>query len=277
MLPTILPALCAAAALLLADDAPAAPAPGAPVVTSAAVVRDTAATRADSAGRSVITLAAPTREAVARLAGGLPEARHVVVSLGERRLWLVEGDTVRFSAPVAVGRATPRMLADTTRPRPFGATPLGRYVVERRDSMPQWVPPDWHYAEQARKQGRRLVRLARGGELTTSDGRVLRVEGGHVVAVDSTGRTRRLAARAGREIVVDGAIVVPPLGTSARRYAGVLGPRRLALGGELGIHGTNEPTSIGKAVTHGCIRLGDADVVLLHAIVPVGTPVYIVA
>ena len=57
----------------------------------------------------------------------------------------------------------------------------------------------------------------------------------------------------------------------------MLGPRRLALGGELGIHGTNEPSSIGKAATHGCIRLGDADVVLLHAIVPVGTPVYIVA
>ena len=276
MLPTILRALCAAAVIFFADEAPAASAAG--VAPPAAVtVRDTTAPRADSAARSAITLAAPVREAVARLAGGVPEARHVVVSLGERRLWLVEGDTVRFSAPVAVGRATPRMLADTSRPRPFGATPLGRFVVERRDSMPQWVPPDWHYAEQARKQGRRLVRLGRGGELATSDGRVLRVEGGHVVAVDSTGRARRLAPSAGREIVVDGAIVVPPLGTSARRYAGVLGPRRLALGGELGIHGTNEPSSIGKAATHGCIRLGDADVVLLHAIVPVGTPVYIVA
>jgi lipoprotein-anchoring transpeptidase ErfK/SrfK len=85
----------------------------------------------------------------------------------------------------------------------------------------------------------------------------------------------RLAARGGREIVVDGAIVVPPLGTSARRYPGVLGPRRLALGGELGIHGTGDPASIGKAVTHGCIRLANADVTALYPLVPTGTPVYL--
>jgi hypothetical protein len=187
----------------------------------------------------------------------------------------VAGDTVRFEAPVAVGRATDRALAHPDRPRPEFATPAGRFVVERRDSMPEWVPPDWHYAEQARKRGRGLVRLARGGSHTARDGRVIRVAGGHVVAESPDGTVTRLAARDGREITVDGAIVVPPLGTSARRYARVLGPRRLALGGELGIHGTSDPKSIGTAVTHGCIRLANDVITALYALVPVGTPVYL--
>ncbi len=33
-----------------------------------------------------------------------------------------------------------------------------------------------------------------------------------------------------------------------------------------GIHGTNEPTSIGKAASHGCIRLGDDDIAQLYTI-----------
>ena len=40
-----------------------------------------------------------------------------------------------------------------------------------------------------------------------------------------------------------------------------------------GIHGTNNPGSIGKAVTLGCIRMHDRDVIELFDIVPVGTKV----
>ncbi len=40
-----------------------------------------------------------------------------------------------------------------------------------------------------------------------------------------------------------------------------------------GIHGTNNPASIGKAVTLGCIRMHDKDVMELFDIVPVGTKV----
>lgn len=42
-----------------------------------------------------------------------------------------------------------------------------------------------------------------------------------------------------------------------------------------GIHGTNNPSSIGKAVSHGCIRMYNADVLELASIVPVGTRVTI--
>lgn len=42
-----------------------------------------------------------------------------------------------------------------------------------------------------------------------------------------------------------------------------------------GIHGTNDPSSIGHAVSHGCIRMHNHDVEELASIVPIGTPVFI--
>ncbi|WP_433708575.1 L,D-transpeptidase [Paenibacillus illinoisensis] len=42
-----------------------------------------------------------------------------------------------------------------------------------------------------------------------------------------------------------------------------------------GIHGTNEPSSIGKSVSHGCIRMYNPDVLDLSSKVSVGTRVTI--
>jgi lipoprotein-anchoring transpeptidase ErfK/SrfK len=42
-----------------------------------------------------------------------------------------------------------------------------------------------------------------------------------------------------------------------------------------GIHGTNNPASIGKNVSHGCIRMHNHDVLELSSRVPVGTRVVI--
>lgn len=46
--------------------------------------------------------------------------------------------------------------------------------------------------------------------------------------------------------------------------------------GQIGIHGTNEPSSIGKAVSHGCVRVPDMMAAKLVT-VPLGTPVTITA
>jgi lipoprotein-anchoring transpeptidase ErfK/SrfK len=43
-----------------------------------------------------------------------------------------------------------------------------------------------------------------------------------------------------------------------------------------GIHGTDETSSIGHAVSHGCIRMLIPDVITLYDEVPVGAPVFIV-
>lgn len=42
-----------------------------------------------------------------------------------------------------------------------------------------------------------------------------------------------------------------------------------------GIHGTNDPSSIGKAVSHGCVRMYNRDVLQLADLVPNGTRVII--
>jgi lipoprotein-anchoring transpeptidase ErfK/SrfK len=53
-----------------------------------------------------------------------------------------------------------------------------------------------------------------------------------------------------------------------------LGTRWMGLGFKgYGIHGTNVPSSIGKAASHGCIRMRQRDVEELFALVDVGTTV----
>jgi lipoprotein-anchoring transpeptidase ErfK/SrfK len=76
-------------------------------------------------------------------------------------------------------------------------------------------------------------------------------------------------------IVFDETLFIPPMGTKNRRVAGALGKYRLDLGDGYLLHGTPYDKSIGRAVTHGCIRLRDADIEWLYRHVPVGTEVQI--
>ena len=46
-------------------------------------------------------------------------------------------------------------------------------------------------------------------------------------------------------------------------------------GGVIGLHGTNDPSSIGRSVSHGCIRMRNADISRLARILPLGTPITI--
>jgi lipoprotein-anchoring transpeptidase ErfK/SrfK len=45
--------------------------------------------------------------------------------------------------------------------------------------------------------------------------------------------------------------------------------------GVIGIHGTNDPSGIGRDVSHGCIRLSNAGITMLAHTLPLGTPVVI--
>ena len=52
---------------------------------------------------------------------------------------------------------------------------------------------------------------------------------------------------------------------------------RLAFGnGTYEIHGTNNPTAVGLAITHGCIRMYPEDVAALFPLLPVGTSVRLI-
>jgi lipoprotein-anchoring transpeptidase ErfK/SrfK len=48
-------------------------------------------------------------------------------------------------------------------------------------------------------------------------------------------------------------------------------------GGIVGIHGTNEPWLLGKAVSHGCVRVSNATASRLKRLAPLGTPIFIKA
>jgi lipoprotein-anchoring transpeptidase ErfK/SrfK len=48
-------------------------------------------------------------------------------------------------------------------------------------------------------------------------------------------------------------------------------------GGIVGIHGTYEPQLLGQAVSHGCVRVSNRDILRLRARVGLGTPIRIVA
>jgi lipoprotein-anchoring transpeptidase ErfK/SrfK len=46
-------------------------------------------------------------------------------------------------------------------------------------------------------------------------------------------------------------------------------------GGVIGLHGTNDPSSIGKRSSHGCIRMRNRDIARLVKILPLGTPIVV--
>jgi lipoprotein-anchoring transpeptidase ErfK/SrfK len=48
-------------------------------------------------------------------------------------------------------------------------------------------------------------------------------------------------------------------------------------GGVVGIHGTSKPWLLGRAVSHGCVRVSNATALALKRLAPVGTPISIVA
>jgi len=198
---------------------------------------------------------------------------YIVVSMADHRLWYKQGKEVLFEAPVATGSGK-ELVGGSSGQWRF-ETPRGRLTVKAKDEDPAWVPPDWHYVEQAHKKGLGIVHLGAGQAISTGDG-VITTQNGEVVKRYNNGSTVSLGAGVeGKEIVANGNIVIPPYGTTARRYMGVLGTRRLELGDGYGIHGTDHPETIGKTISNGRMSMSNEDVKKLYPMIAVGTPVYI--
>lgn len=66
-------------------------------------------------------------------------------------------------------------------------------------------------------------------------------------------------------------VAVNPGGPFGVRWLGLDAPY-----GDYGIHGTNDPSSIGKAISNGCVRMYNEDILDLVKYVWVGTVVKIV-
>ncbi len=228
--------------------------------------------------------------AAAKRSGEIPDADQTIfVSTAENKVYVRNGGQTVFDAIASTGKGT--TLAIDGKTKVFD-TPIGKFKVVSKEENPQWVPPDWHYIEHARKRGMRVVRLERGqsidantGSPATSGGSgvwswlgdsprsaTMKVKGDRVV-IDEGGVERDLPP--GEMIYAGGTVVIPPVGTAPRKFDKVLGRFRLNLGDGYAIHGTQETTQLGQSVSHGCVRLGDADIERLYQMANVGDEVII--
>jgi len=135
-----------------------------------------------------------------------PEAA-IVISITDNKLWYRVQDSVVFETRVATGSGKVLVKGPGGSRWKF-ETPRGRLKVLDKDEDPDWVPPDWHFVEEASKRGVRLTKLLRGQSVDAGDGTSITVVGSDVVRRYPDGRTAPLEASSGREIVVNGQMIV---------------------------------------------------------------------
>ena len=211
----------------------------------------------------------------------------IVISTAENKLWLRKQGQTLYEAVVSTGKGT--TMIENGKTMVFD-TPIGKFKILSKEEHPLWVPPDWHYVEEARKEGLRTVKLNpgqsidadTGGPVTKDEGpfgwfgggshRILKVKGNSVVEIEN-GSEHELPP--GTMIRAGNALVIPPVGTPQRQFDKVLGNYRLNLGDGYAIHGTQAVDQLGRSVSHGCVRVGDKDIEALYAMTNVGDQVII--
>jgi L,D-transpeptidase catalytic domain len=218
--------------------------------------------------------------------------RTILVSTAENRVFVREAGKIIFQAICSTGKGNTLQADGKT--MTFD-TPTGRFRILSKEENPVWVPPDWHFIEEARKRNLKLVRLEPGEAIDAETGKVvparrsrgilswlglrrrpdrlLKVQDDTVVEVAADGAGRALPP--GKTIRAGDAIVVPPVTASQRRFEKVLGRYRLNLGEGYALHGTLATDQLGRSVSHGCIRLGDTDMETLYGMAAVGDQVII--
>lgn len=196
--------------------------------------------------------------------------RRVVVSLDSRMLWLLERDDTLRVAPVAIG--TEERLVHGKHQWVF-ETPRGVRTVRGKTPDPVWTPPLWHYVKEAKRQGLELAVIPANGRLPLGRGERLEVRNALVGRWSAATGWRAWPVE--DEIIIGDTLYMPPIGTRNRVQHGQLGAFKLDTGDGYLIHGSRDPSSIGTAATHGCLRLAADDLAFIYARVPIGTPVYI--
>ena len=107
------------------------------------------------------------------------------------------------------------------------------------------------------------------------------LQGGQARLHVSRGDREAVDADAARDVLRHAALRRLARDGSVRRRARSASPRSRtccapgATAGPIGIHGTNEPFSIGAPVSHGCVRLPNDRMIALFKVTPLGTPVLI--
>jgi lipoprotein-anchoring transpeptidase ErfK/SrfK len=244
---------------------------------------DQARIAAAAAGGQVAADIGARRSALTALGDSIRRARQigapptekpvVIVSLADNRLWVRDGNTELFTTRVASGSGRTLLGSGRSQKYKFD-TPRGKLTVLSKETTPAWVPPEWHFVEQAGKRRLGILRMKRGQVIPVADG-VITTRGSELIKRHRDGSVQTLTASDGKELVAGGRIIIPPGGNNARRYKEVLGTHRLNLGDGYALHGTNAPNTIGRSVSHGCVRLRNEDIETLYRMIPVGASVYI--
>jgi lipoprotein-anchoring transpeptidase ErfK/SrfK len=202
-----------------------------------------------------------------------PAERRILVSIAKRRLWLVEGRDTLLRAPVAIGMGKDFSWQDKNY---HFATPKGERRVIAKAKDPIWTVPEWHYYEKATKLGyTEVVKLQKDARVQLADSSFLVVRGDTVGRINHFGNFAPFTP--GTEIIYDGVVYIPPPTSLQRRVPDALGPFKLDMGDGYLIHGTHpyNEDSIGEAVSHGCVRMNNEDLIQLYPMVPRGTKVTI--
>jgi lipoprotein-anchoring transpeptidase ErfK/SrfK len=184
----------------------------------------------------------------------------ITVSTSENRVYARRDGELVFDAICSTGS---NMKLNTGTETKIFRTPIGRFRILSKEENPMWVPPDWHYVEEAQKNGLRVVRMQYGqtiGDLTARGKDVF---------------SNGVPLPQGEPIVRGDAIIIPPVGTRQRQFPEVLGTHRLNLGDGYALHGTKAVDKLGQSVSHGCIRLHNDDIARLYELANVGDEVVI--
>jgi lipoprotein-anchoring transpeptidase ErfK/SrfK len=184
----------------------------------------------------------------------------ITVSTAENKVYARRDGQLVFEAICSTGKNETLRTGGQTK---VFRTPIGRFRILSKEENPMWVPPDWHYVEEANKNGLEVVRLERGQSI---DG--VTVSGNQVF-------DNGVPVEPGTTIVRGGAVIIPPVGTTARQYPDVLGTHRLNLGDGYALHGTQAVDQLGRSVSHGCVRLHNDDIARLFTMANVGDEVII--
>lgn len=202
-------------------------------------------------------------------------------------------------AAALLAAAAPALEAQS-RPRPGGSAPQARPTPERTGSArPQSAPAN----PLARVRSRALERGGYAVVIDLDVNRLYFAKGRRVLwsAPAGTGTGMRLANGRGewdfstpngtfhvqyKELepdwiapdwyFVENGLRVPAANSDARRFPRGLGSAAVFIGQGLAIHGTDKPELLGQRVSHGCIRLSNADALRLFHNVQVGTEIVIV-
>ena len=184
----------------------------------------------------------------------------ITVSTQENKVYAHRNGELVFDAVCSTGSGSTLRTGGETK---VFRTPIGRFRIKSKEENPKWVPPDWHYVEEAQKYGMRVVHLQRGGSVGG-----LYVRGRDVY-------DGGWALPEGKVIVRGGAVIIPPVGTRQREFPEVLGTHRLNLGDGYALHGTQQVRLLGQSVSHGCVRLHNDDIARLYQMASVGDEVII--